>query len=340
MPDTCTLAILSDIHYASAAEQARGDDYEARELTNPLLRHFLRLLRRFVWLHQPLRQNHLLEAFLEQVGPLDYAVANGDYSCDSLFVGVSDPAACQSVRECLTRLRGRFGPGFRATLGDHELGKLSSIGRRGGLRLASWRRATGELGIEPFWQVEVGRYLLLGVASSLVALPLFARDTLPAERPEWERLRTEHLSAIRTAFAALHPAQRVLLFCHDPSALPFLWREETVRASLPQIEQTIVGHLHSNLVLLQSRFLAGMPAIPFLGHTVERLTAALREARLWRPFRLRLCPALAGVELLKDGGFYTVQLDLAARQPARFTFHRLQRQPRNPGPVHNQGLTL
>ena len=93
--ETCTLGILSDIHYASAAEQARGDDYEYADLRNPLLRHLLRLHRRFVWLRDPLRQNHLLEAFLQQAGPLDYVVANGDYSCDSRFVGVSDEAAAR-----------------------------------------------------------------------------------------------------------------------------------------------------------------------------------------------------------------------------------------------------
>jgi hypothetical protein len=323
--ETCTLGILSDIHYASAAEQARGDDYEYADLRNPLLRHLLRLHRRFVWLRDPLRQNHLLEAFLDQAGRLDYVVANGDYSCDSRFVGVSDEAACQSVRECLGRLRERFGPNFRANFGDHELGKLSFVGRRGGMRLASWRRATQELGLLPFWEVVIGNYVLMGLASSLVALPVFEADTLAAERPEWERLRAVHLEEIRRAFAALQPGQRVLLFCHDPSALPFLGREPAVRCRLPQIEQTIVGHLHSPLVLRQSQLLAGMPALGFLGHTAGRLSAALREARQWRPFHVRLCPALAGVELLKDGGFYTAQLDCTGRRPARFEFHRLKR---------------
>ena len=325
MANTCTVGILSDIHYASAAERARGDDFEYRDLANPLLRHFLRLHRRYIWLYRPLHQNHLLEAFLQRASAPDYVIANGDYSCDTLAIGVSDDAACLSARECLARLRQQFGPNFRAVLGDHELGKLSFIGRRGGLRLASWRRALAELGIEPFWQLALGQYVLLAVASTLVALPVFQADALPEELPLWEALRAQHLAQIRRAFTALAPGQRVLLFCHDPSALPFLWQEETVRARLPQIEQTIVGHLHTNLVLRQSRLLAGMPTIRFLGHTVARLTAALRVARHWRPFRVRLCPALAGVELLKDGGFYTVELDLAAQRPARFQFHRLPR---------------
>jgi 3',5'-cyclic AMP phosphodiesterase CpdA len=322
---TWTLGIVSDIHYASAAEQARGEDYEYRDLRNPLLRTLLRLSRRFIWLRHPLGQNHLLEAFLRQAGRLDFVVANGDYSCDSSFVGVSDDAACQSARECLARLRERFGPNLRAVLGDHELGKVSFFGMRGGMRLASWERATRELELAPFWQQTLGHYVLMGLASSLVALPAFQADTLGDERPEWERLRAEHLAEIRRAFAALQRGQRVLLFCHDPSALPFLWDEEIVKSRLGQIEHTIVGHLHSQLVLRQSRWLAGMPALPFLGHTAARYTAALRRARLWRPFRVRLCPSLAGIELLKDGGFCTVELDCQGNRPAHFHFHRLSR---------------
>jgi hypothetical protein len=68
-----------------------------------------------------------------------------------------------------------------------------------------------------------------------------------------------------------------------------------------------------------------MPPIRFLGHTVQHLSTALSEARLWRPFNVRLCPALAGIELLKDGGYLTAQLDPEARQPACFRFHRLHR---------------
>jgi hypothetical protein len=320
-----TLAILSDAHYASAAEQARGDGYEWRELSNPLVRLPLKMLRRFVWLHQPLRQNHLLDQFLERSGAPDGVVANGDYSCDSAFVGVSDDAACQSARECLGKLRGKFGDRFRATFGDHELGKFSFVGARGGLRLASYHRAQQELGLAPFWRWELGRWVLLGVTSSLVALPAFAGETLPEERAGWEQLRAEHLAQIRAAFAALKPEQRVLLFCHDPTALPFLWREDAVRARLPQVEQTIIGHLHSNLVLWKSRLLAGMPPITFLGHTVRRMSTALSEARHWKPFHVRLCPSLAGIELLKDGGFLTAELDPDARQPARFHGHRIPR---------------
>ena len=202
MSRSVTLTVLSDIHFAAAAEQARGDDYEIAAITRPLPRLLLKLFRRYLWLHQPLRQNHLLDKFLAQARPADAVIANGDYSCDSRFIGVSDDAACQSARECLGRLRDRFGTRFHATLGDHELGKCSVAGNRGGLRIASFQRAQQELGLEPFWQLELGRYVLIGVTSSLIALPVFEPETLPEEFPGWQRLREGHLARIRAAFTA------------------------------------------------------------------------------------------------------------------------------------------
>ncbi len=319
------LAILSDIHYAGAAEQARGDDYEYRDLKNPLIRVFVKYYRRFIWLHHPLRQNHRLDEFLQRVDSPDFVIANGDYSCNSAFVGISDDAALQSAKECLEKLRGRFAPNFAAGFGDHELGKLSFFGGRGGMRLESWRRSREELKLSPCWRVGLGNYVLLGVASSLVALPVFEPDTLPAERAEWEQLRAQQFAEIHLAFLDLKPDQRLILFCHDPTALPFLWRDPLVRAKIPQIERTIIGHLHSNLVYRKSRILSGMPRIRFLGHTAKRLSTALAEGRHWRPFNVLLCPALAGIQLLNDGGYLTAELDADASVPARFKLHRLAR---------------
>jgi hypothetical protein len=320
-----TVAIASDIHYAGAAERARGDDYEIVCIRNPVLRTLVRLYRRFVWLKQPLQHNDLLDRFIEQARGADYVVANGDYSCNTACLGISDDAACQSAGECLAKLRAAFGERLGLNYGDHELGKVSFVGGRGGMRLASWRRTQKELGLEPFWQARLGRYVLMGVVSSLIALPVFEADTLAEERAEWERLRKEHLAAVRGAFAKLATEDRILLFCHDPSALPFLLREEAVQARLGQIEQTIIGHLHSNLIFWKSRWLAGIPQIRFLGHTAKRLSSALREARHWKPFNVRLCPALAGIELLKDGGFLTAHLETTGSESARFRFHPLPR---------------
>src|SRR5438105_3076418 len=214
MSDIRTLAIVSDIHYAGEGEQTRGNDYEYRDLTNPVLRTAIRLHRRFLWLHRPLDHNDLLDGFLAATKGTDFAVANGDYSCNSGFIGMADDAALGSARECLGKLRAQFGKNFQATIGDHELGKLSFVGKRGGMRLESWRRVRNDLHIEPFWRVQLGKYVLFGVTSSLVALPIFEEDTLPEEHAQWQREREAHLAEVRAAFDSIKPNERILLFSH------------------------------------------------------------------------------------------------------------------------------
>ena len=319
-----TILILSDIHYACDAERQRRG-HETRVIANPLLRRAVRAYRYYIWLRDPFAHNHLLDEFLRRADSPDWVVTNGDYSCDTEFVGVSDPAAFESARQCLTKLRERFGAKLRSVIGDHELGKTSLFGGKGGLRLASWQRATIELGLQPLWQLEIGDYVLIGVTSSLLAFPVYEPEGLFKERTVWNELREAHLNEIRRALARLRPAQRVLLFCHDPTALPFLWQEETIRRKLPQIEQTIIGHLHSTFYFQQSQLLAGMPVIRFLGNSIRRMTEALNDDRCWRDFKVRLCPAMAGIELRKDGGFYEAKLDEAASCAAQFRFHPLPR---------------
>jgi len=319
------LGIVSDIHYAGAAEKARGNDYEYRGLRNPLQRQLVKLHRRHLWLRAPLEHNHLLDAFIERNRGMDLIIANGDYSCDSAFTGLSDDAAFESARECLAKLRQAFGSRLRTVQGDHELGKLSLVGRRGGSRLESYRRATQDLNLDRFWTFKADRYLLMGVSSSLLALPANQAELLPEEVSDWDRLRAEHLGEIRQAFEQLQAEERILLFCHDPTALPFLWAEPLVRSRVGQIEQTIIGHLHSPLIFKLSSWLSGMPQIHFLGHTARRLSAALGKAREWKPFNVRLCPSLAGIELLKDGGYYTAILSAAGESRAVFELHRLPR---------------
>ena len=129
---------------------------------------------------------------------------------------------------------------------------------------------TETLGIKPLWQLSVGNYLLLAVTSSLIALPAHQVDALPEEWSEWQQLREDHLSAIRSVFDSLQPGQRVILFCHDPTALPFLAKEESVQHRLAQIEQTIIGHLHTDLILWKSRLFAGMPVVRAFGPAVYR----------------------------------------------------------------------
>ena len=208
-------------------------------------------------------------------------------------------------------------------MGDHELGKRSLFGGEGGMRLSSWHRATRELGLDPFWKLSVGRSVLIGITSSLVALPAYLPETLIGEREEWGRLRAQHLGEIGDAFGNLQPREHVVLFCHDPTALPFLWRENRVRSKASQIALTVIGHLHSRLFLWQSRLLSGMPTVSVFGYSIQRMSAALREARYWRPFNVRLCPALAGIQLLNDGGY--CRLGIQPQTRPHFSFHRLGR---------------
>lgn len=319
-----SILVASDFHYASDAEKRRGDFVQGA-IDRPALRLAIKLYRHFIWLRDPLAHNAQLDRLLAHAVPVDLAVANGDYSCDSAFVGLSDDAALESARLCLDKLRGRFAPNFRGVFGDHELGKKALGSERGGLRLASWRRAQEELGLEPFWQTNVGRYRLMGVVSSLIALPVYLPETLPEERAEWETLRKAHLQEISHAFATLGAEERLLLFCHDPTALPFLAREPAVASRLTQVALTVVGHLHSPLYLKAGRLLSGMPAIRFLGTAIRRMSTALREAREWRAFNVQLCPALMGIELLKDGGYLVVRIDPQDTAPLEVECHPLRR---------------
>jgi predicted MPP superfamily phosphohydrolase len=321
--DSRSILILSDIHYAGAAERERGWR-ESQFVSSPLLQLGLRAYRHFVWRRDPFAHNYLLDRFLQEAPTADFVVGNGDYSCDSAFVGLSDEPSFQSADECLQKLRKEFGQKLHLTIGDHELGKTSLFGGQGGMRLASWRRVREELKLPGFWQVEAGCYIVMGVTSSLLALPVYRPETLPEERAAWEDLRDVQCEAIRKAFESLHPSQRVILFCHDPTALPFLWRDDCVRSRIEQIDATVIGHLHSEFYMLNSRLLSGMPTLHIFGTAIRRMSAALNEARHWKPFKVRLCPSLAGIQLLKDGGYLRLELDPNGRRPPEFRLHRLR----------------
>lgn len=314
------LLVLSDIHYAGEAEKQRKGTYEVQGVDNPLARMLLRSWRYFIWRRDPFGHNTQLQRFMNEAEDPKLVIANGDFSCDTAYLGVSDDAACESANLALTQLRQRFGSRFHATIGDHELGKTSLAGGRGGMRLASWERSIGPLHLHPFWTVKLGRYLLIGVTSSLIAFPVYEPETLSEERAGWQSLRKLHLEQIRGVFETSGPDQKILLFCHDPTALPFLYAEPRIRERLHQVEHTIIGHLHSPLLLWKSRILAGMPRIHFLGNAIRRMSVALHQASCWKQFKVKLCPALSGIELLNDGGYFRVRLDPETDRPSVFTF--------------------
>jgi hypothetical protein len=209
-------------------------------------------------------------------------------------------------------------------MGDHEIGKQSLFGGKGGLRLKSLEQTRIGLGIEPFWSKRVGSFQIMGLASPLLALPVYLPETLPEEREEWEQIRKDHLDQIYSAFDQLAPEDRVILFCHDPTALPFLLEIAPLQKKMHQIEATIIGHLHSNLILRLARLMAGFPTIPFCGTSIKRITGAINRAKTWKQFKVTLCPSLGGIQLLKDGGFLTLGLHPDPSTPPNIRFHALR----------------
>ncbi len=320
MDRTHQLLVVSDIHHAGAGERKRVG-YEDAIANNFVQRMVLRLYRRHVWMRDPLGHSHFLDRFLEQAGEPDFVVANGDYSCDSAFVGVADEPSFLSAQECLRKLRERFGDRLRETIGDHELGKTSLVGGHGGLRLESFHRCANELGLKPFWTREVGDYVLMGVTSTLSALDIYLGEGLSDEADEWHELRDEHIGEVSATFDRLKKGQQVILFCHDPSALPFLARIPAVRKRYGRIARTVIGHLHSPFIMGTAQRLAGIPEIGFLGVSIRRMSSALRKARLWEPFKVVLCPSLTGIQLFKDGGYLTVELPESSGGELDWKFH-------------------
>ena len=139
-PGTMTrLAIVSDVHYAGAAEQERRD-YPYAGIRHPLRRFLTRQFRHWIWQRDPFAHNHLLDRFIEANASAEVVIANGDYSCDSAGIGVADQPSYESADACLGKLRRAFGDQFHPVIGDHEIGKMMMSAERGGLRLASLER--------------------------------------------------------------------------------------------------------------------------------------------------------------------------------------------------------
>jgi predicted phosphodiesterase len=316
------LLVVSDPHWAGPAEQVRRG-YESRAIPHPLQRALAAAWRRGFWLADPLAHNDKLERIIALNPAPDLVVANGDYSVDSAFVGLADDACCDSAERCLATLRTAYGERLLAVAGDHELGKHSLFGGVGGPRFESWRRLGSRLSIPAWWQRDLGRYRLISVPSTLVALPAFEAELLPDEAPAWWAERRRVLAEIAAAVASVEVDRRIVLFCHDPTALPFLESLPEVRAKLPQWEATIIGHLHSPAIAGLARLLAGMPPIRGLGSTVRRYSSALHRARAWEAFRVRLCPSPTGAQALKDGGWLTADWDPESPEPIPWRHHRL-----------------
>lgn len=315
------LLVVSDLHFAGPQEQLRRG-HEARVMPNRLARTAAHLWRHYGWLRDPFAHNDKLGQIIAANPAPDLVVANGDFTIDSAYVGVSDDAALESAGLALGELRAAYGDRLLTTIGDHDLGKKSLFGGAGGPRWQSLLRCERELGLSRFWHREFGDYVLFGLASTPLAWPVFEAEGLADEADRWREAQATLQARIALEFSRLSPGARVLLFVHDPTALRFLWDLPEVRTRLPQVERTIIGHLHTPAIWRAARLLAGMPRLTFLGVTAHRLSTALNSAGCWQHFRLALCPAPTGCQAFKDGGWLTLELP-PDRQPTKLNCHRL-----------------
>jgi hypothetical protein len=193
-------------------------------------------------------------------------------------------------------------------MGDHELGKTSIIGKQGGPRIASLERWKSDLQFPVQWDFSWHHWRMVGICSTLAAFPVYAPEVHPDELHSWESAREAHTAWIRDTFGSIAPDEKIVLFCHDPSALGYLAQIPEIRDRLDQIAVTWVGHMHSPLVEKAAGVFSGMPPIHWMGNSMRRFTVALEKARIWKKFNMKLCPSPSGSELLRDGGFYEMIL--------------------------------
>jgi len=316
------ILVITDIHYACDLERARGD-YESRTVSNPLLRWLLKQYRYFLWRRDPFGWNYYLKRFLESAGEADLIIGNGDYCCDSAFMGVADDPSLKSAKQCLEQLRDAFGDHFIGIMGDHDIGKKSMFGGFGGMHLDSWNRCLDDLDLKDFFQVELGRHVLMGLNSTLIGLPSNLADCSPADVSAWEEKRHAHLETMRVSLGRLGEDQRLLFFIHDPSALPHLAQFDWIREHFHRLDGTFVGHLHSELIIKMSRVLAGMPQIHGLGHTALKMSTALQKAGEWHPFKVHLVPAPGGIQVCRQGGFGEILIPMDGQDSVGFKIHSL-----------------
>jgi hypothetical protein len=321
-PKQFRILVITDIHFACDLERARGD-YESRTVSHPLLRFLLRQYRYFLWRRDPFGWNHYVQRFIERAGEPDCIIGNGDYCCDSAFIGVADDPSLHSSKECLGKIRNAFGEKFIGIIGDHDIGKKSMFGGFGGMHLDSWDRCLEELDLKPFFQVEFGRHVIMGLNSTLIGLPSNLADCAAADASAWEMQRNAHLETIRAALGKLSKDQRLLFFIHDPSALPHLAKFGWMREHFHRLDGTFVGHLHSEIIIKMSRMLAGMPRIHGLGHTALKMSTALQKAREWRPFKVHLVPAPGGIQISRRGGFAEILIPPDGTGRVGFKVHSL-----------------
>jgi hypothetical protein len=277
-----------------------------------------RVRRRFWNGHLKWRHTAFLQA-LDEVASCnpDWVVANGDYGGDLGGVGLSHRATLDSASLVVALIRNRFPGRSRFVFGDHDLGKYSTLLREGGIRLSSLDVGEKQLRIPSFWHEVDGDVHLIGVNSSLFSLDLFLPEAIADEIPEWQRRRAAHVEQVVAAFENLPSRARVLLFCHDPSALTALSELPVIRRKLPQIEMTVIGHLHSPTLLRLARLAARLSGFK-PRYPVARIVArGIEGARHWSLFKPVVCPSTFGTGHHVAGGILLVDRGEDGRLSAR-----------------------
>jgi len=333
------IAVISDIHLVGPSELALAERTYGRLRRNPdiLMRAvrsgLYRVRRRFWNGHLKWRHTAFLRA-LDEIAEKkpEWVIANGDYGGDLGGVGLSHKATFDSASIVIEMIRQRFPNRSRFVFGDHDLGKYSTVLRKGGIRLNSLEIGERQLHIPSFWHETAEEVHLLGINSSLFTLDLFLPEAIAEEIPEWQRRRAEHLEQVESAFDELARDARVILFCHDPSALTALSQLAVVRERLSQIELTVIGHLHSPTLLRLSRYAARLSNLK-PHYPVARIVAnGLSGAREWNMFRPVVCPSTFGTGHHVAGGILLIQRDErgkieAVRTSVRRQYYRRHRAP-------------
>jgi hypothetical protein len=136
------------------------------------------------------------------------------------------------------------------------------------------------------------------------------------------------------AFEALPRRARVILFCHDPSALDVLGRLPVVQSKLSQIALTVIGHLHSPGLLWVARRAARLGSRWTPRYPVARIVAkGLAGVRSWELFHPVVCPSTFGTGHLAAGGLLLIEDDSRGQLVAhRCRIHRRHYRRHRAGP--------
>lgn len=308
-PTSKKYVIFSDVHYAGPSETRRG--LAEAKINAPIhQKAFVSFYRNFLWLADPI---YHAKRFHQLIGQINHLRPNeiiylGDLTMDTAFVGLSDPASLESAKEFIDICHSNFQSPMNWVMGDHELGKTSIIGKIGGPRIDSLSKWTDELNMPMHWISKWNRWTIISLCSTLAAFPVYAPEFLPNEQSKWEAAQKQHLDWIKSTFSKIAPDERIVLLCHDPSALGFLSEINEVQEKMNQIAVTWVGHMHTSLVAQAAQIFSGVPEINFLGTSIRRFSIALNRAKIWKDFRMKLCPSPSGSEAYRDGGFFEMIL--------------------------------